>query len=101
MREPRAILYNRQLSQSLYIFWLVEPGDLGGVMGAICVNMMLFESYWLFLWTLLGYFSFVVALRAGRPRGYDRHFFAALLGPRHLRPGRSDSKAYLRTEPLS
>ena len=101
MEEQRTISFNRQVGQSVYLFWLVEPSDLGTVMGAVCVNMMLFESYWLFLWTVVGYFAYVLAFRAGRPRGYDRHFFGSLTAPRYLRPGRSDSKAYIRENSAS
>jgi len=55
MNEPLVISFNRQVGQSIYLFWLVEPADMGLVMGAICLNMMMFENYWLFLWTILGY----------------------------------------------
>jgi hypothetical protein len=96
MDEPQRITFNRQVGQSVYIFWLVEPADMGAVMGAVSINFMIFESYWLFLWTILGYFAYVIALRAGRPSGYDRHFFGSLSAPSYLRPGRSDSKAYVR-----
>jgi hypothetical protein len=96
MNEPLVISFNRQVGQSIYLFWLVEPADMGVVMGAICLNMMMFENYGLFLWTILGYFTYVMCLRAGRPRGYDHHFFAELTASTYLRPGRADAHDYIR-----
>lgn len=89
MDEPRTLGFNRQLGAAIYLFWIVEPADLGAVMGAVCVNMMLFESYWLLLWTVFFYLLFVTCLRAGRPRGFDRHFLRGLASPRFLRPART------------
>lgn len=99
MEESRTIAYNRQIGQSVYIFWLVEPGDLGGLMGMISLNFALFDSYVLFMWMVLFFFVYILSFRPGRPRGYDRHFFASMMEPRYLRPGRSDAKAFIRERP--
>ena len=96
MDEPAYISYNRQVGQSVYLFWLVEASDLGTLMGFICLNMMIIESYWLFMWTFIFYVIFLCAFRAGRPRGYDRHFFAEFSAKSYLRPGRTDCHFYIR-----
>ena len=94
--EPNFIAYNRRIGQSVYVFWLVEPGDLGALMGLVSLNFALFESYYLFLWMVLLFFLYIIAFRPGRPRGYDRHYFASMMTSRYLRPGRADRKAYIR-----
>ena len=96
MHEPRTIAYNRQIGNSVYVFWLVEPGDLGALMGLVSLNFVLFDSYYLFLWMVLLFFLYIIAFRPGRPRGYDRHFFASIAAVKYLRPGRSDSKSFIR-----
>lgn len=101
MNEPRTISFNRQVGQSVYLFWLVEPSDLGAIMGFTGLNMFVLESYGLFFWTVILYAVYILAFRAGRPRGYDRHFFSSLAAAKVLRPGRSDSKAYIREKDSS
>lgn len=91
MTEPSNIRYNRQIGQSIYLFWLVEPSDLSALMGALTINMMLFESFSMLFWTLVLYIGYVVAFRAGRPRGYDRHFFGHLFAPPFMRMGRANA----------
>lgn len=96
MDEPLYISYNRQVGQSVYLFWLVEASDLGTLMGLVCLNMMIVESYWLFFWTFIIYIFFLVCFRAGRPRGYDRHYFSHLQSEAFLRPGRTDCHSHIR-----
>jgi hypothetical protein len=45
---------------------------------------------------VLLFFLYIIAFRPGRPRGYDRHYFASMMTSRYLRPGRADRKAYIR-----
>ena len=101
MHEPKTIGYNRQIGQSVYIFWLIEPGDLGALAFPFCINGVLFESNVLYLWILFFFFVHIIAFRPGRPRGYDRHFFATLAAVRYLRPGRSERKAFIRETALT
>lgn len=89
--EPEYVRYNRQVGQSVYLFWLVEAGDIPLLMTALSINMVTVESVWLTLWMIVGFVIYLVSFRAGRPRGYDRHFFGHMLAKTFMRPGKSNA----------
>ena len=95
--EPFTLSYNRQANASVYIIWLIEAGDFGPIMFFVALNMTILESYWLLLWTVFGFVMYVIALRAGRPKGYDRHMIETWAAPRgYLRPGHSEAQHHIR-----
>jgi hypothetical protein len=91
MEEPTVISYNVQAAQSVYIFWLIMPTDLGLLGPGLIVSLGLLDSYFLFFIFVFGFVAYILILRAGKPRGYDLHLFATLANSRrYLRPGRAE-----------
>ena len=89
-----AVRYHRQLARSIYVWGVFTPQDFGTLIAGVALNIVLFDSTVTMAVILLGFPSYLVAFRLGRPPGNDFHFFQALLLPRQLRPGRAEFRPW-------
>ena len=82
------IRYHRQLARSIYIWGVFTPQDFGALIIGLALNMLIFDSNLMIALLLVGFPAYLAAFRLGRPPGNDVHYFASLLSPRLIRPGR-------------
>jgi hypothetical protein len=85
------VRFHRQLARSVYIWGVFTPDDFGVLIGAVALNILILGSNAAMVAILAGYPAYLAAFRLGRPPGHDAHYFASLVRPRHLRPGRAEA----------
>jgi len=90
------VRYHQQLGRSIVIWGVFAPRDFGALIAALALNMLILDSNWGMVAVLAGYPAYLAAFRLVRPPGHDSHYFRSLLAPRMLRPGRSESRPFLR-----
>lgn len=89
------VRYHRPLARSIYIWGVFTPNDFGTLIIALALNMLTFGSNWAVIGILLGYPSYLVLFRLGRPPGNDSHYFRSFWLPRLMRPGRVETAPWL------
>jgi hypothetical protein len=89
------VRYHRQLARSVYIWGVFTPNDFGTLIIALALNMLTLGSNWAVIAILVGFPSYLVAFRLGRPPGNDVHYFRSFWLPRHLRPGRAEFRSWI------
>ena len=89
------VRYHRQLARSVYIWGVFTPNDFGTLIIALALNMLTLSSNWAVIAILVGFPSYLVAFRLGRPPGNDVHYFRSFWLPHHLRPGRAEFRSWI------
>lgn len=91
----QTLRYHRQLGRSIYIWGVFTPRDFATLIGALALNLLVFDSSIGMVALLGGYPCYLAAFRLGRPPGYDVHLFRSFLLPRQFRPGRWEGDLWL------
>lgn len=80
--------YNRQTNTKVYYFGVVTIPEIFImiIVGIICIN--LFKSATLMLLSMFLYVLYLGFFRAGKPAGYDVHYFGSFWTPKIMRPGK-------------
>ena len=80
--------YNRQTNTKVYYFGVITIPEIFImiIVGMICI--CLFKSAVLMLLSMFVYMLYLGLFRAGKPAGYDVHFFSTFWTPKIMRPGK-------------
>jgi hypothetical protein len=91
-----ALHYNRQTNNKIYYFGMVTIPEIFImiIVGMLCIGF--FHSAFLMLLSMCLYMAYLGAFRAGKPNGYDAHFFASLFTPKIFRPGKLDPHPFVK-----
>jgi hypothetical protein len=84
----QSIPYNRQTNNKIYYFGVITIPEIFImlIVGMICLN--LFKSPLLMVLAMFIYVLYLGLFRAGKPNGYDEHFFGCFWTPKIMRPGK-------------